>query len=118
MYRLAIFGKKLWRRSRSLSLGSLVPAAAGTMAIRQRKELKATIANRLRQIWSKKSPAPKNVCASAWIIQRLYDNAVEKPVELRLLSSFQHIVDPTRVGAVADQDLPVAPLDLCPAEPD
>src|SRR5262249_38234108 len=39
-----------------------------------------------------------------WIVQRLYDDAVNETVELRLLTFFQHVVDPSRVCTVADEN--------------
>jgi hypothetical protein len=53
-----------------------------------------------------------------WIVQRLYNNAVNETVELRLLTVFQHVVDPTRVCTVADKNAAVAQLDLRPAAAD
>ena len=49
-----------------------------------------------------------------WIVQGLYNYAVKKTVELRLLTVFQHVVDPTRVRTVADENSAVTPLDLRP----
>jgi len=66
-----------------------------------------------------KSPIPKERLASAiWIVQRLYYYAVKKTVELRLLTVFQHVADPSRVRTVADKNSAVAPLDLRPTVAD
>ena len=60
-----------------------------------------------------KSPIPKErLRVSNWIVQRLYNYAVNETVELRLLAVFQHVVDPTRVRTVADKNSAITPLDL------
>jgi hypothetical protein len=52
-----------------------------------------------------KSPIPKErLRVSNWIVQRLYNDAVNETVELRLLAVFQHVVDPARVCTVADKN--------------
>ena len=62
-----------------------------------------------------KSPISKErLRVSNWIVQGLYNYAVKKTVELRLLTVFQHVVDPTRVRTVADKNSAVTPLDLRP----
>ena len=48
----------------------------------------------------------------------IYDDAVNETVELRLLTVFQHVVDPTRVCAVADKNAAATQLDLRPAAAD
>ena len=53
-----------------------------------------------------------------WIVQRLYDDAVNAIVELRLLPVFQHVVDPTDVCSVADKNSAAAQLDLRPTAAD
>ena len=69
--------------------------------------------------FSTKSPAPKErLRVSNWIVQRLYNYAVKKTVELRLLTVFQHVIDPTRVRTVADKNSAVTPLDLRPTVAD
>ena len=66
-----------------------------------------------------KSPIPKErLRVSDWIVQRLYNYAVNETVEIRLLAVFQHVVDPTRVRTVADQNSAIAPLDLRPTVAD
>ena len=51
-------------------------------------------------------PLPKGrLRASNWIVQGLYNDAVKKTVELRLLTVFQHVVDPTRVRTVANKEI-------------
>ena len=66
-----------------------------------------------------KSPIPKErLRVSNWIVQRLYNYAVNKTVELRLLAVFQHVADPTRVRTVADKNSAITPLDLRPTVAD
>ena len=66
-----------------------------------------------------KSPIPKErLRVSNWIVQRLYNYAVKKTVELRFLAVFQHVADPTRVRTVADKNSAVTPLDLRPTVAD
>jgi hypothetical protein len=66
-----------------------------------------------------KSPIPKErLRVSNWIVQRLYNYAVNETVELRLLAVFQHVVDPTRVRTVADKNSAITPLDLRPTVAD
>src|SRR6202161_4829762 len=60
------------------------------------------------------SDSKERLRVSNWIVQRLYNYAVKKTVELRLLTVFQHVVDPTRVRTVADKNSAVTPLDLRP----
>ena len=49
------------------------------------------------------SPVPKGrLRVSNWIVQRLYNYAIDETVEFRLLAVFQHIVDPACVRTVAD----------------
>ena len=55
---------------------------------------------------------------SNWIVQRLNYYAVKKTVELRLLTVFQHVDDPTRVRTVADKNSAVTLLDLRPTVAD
>jgi hypothetical protein len=47
-------------------------------------------------------------------MQGLYNDAVQKIIKCRLLSAFQHVVDPAVVRAVADKNSAVTPLDLRP----
>jgi hypothetical protein len=47
-----------------------------------------------------------------WIVQRLYNDAVNETVELRLLTVFQHVIDPTGVCRVADKNAAVPQLNL------
>ena len=54
------------------------------------------------ELFYKESDSNERLRVGDWIVQRLYDYAVKKTVELRLLAVFQHIADPTRVRAVAD----------------
>ena len=66
-----------------------------------------------------KSPIPKGrLRVSNWIVQKLYNYAVNETVELRLLAVFQHVVDPTRVRTVADKNSAITPLDLRPTVAD
>src|ERR1022692_3122586 len=66
-----------------------------------------------------KSPIPKErLRVSNWIVQRLYNYAVNETVELRFLAVFQHVVDPTRVRTVADKNSTVTPLDPRPTVAD
>jgi hypothetical protein len=66
-----------------------------------------------------KSPIPKErLRVSDWIVQRLYNYAVNETVELRLLTVFQHVVDPTRVRTVADKNSARTPLDIRPTVAD
>ena len=66
-----------------------------------------------------KSPIPKGrLRVSNWIVQRLYNYAVNETVELRLLAVFQYVVDPTRVRTVADKNSAITPLDLRPTVAD
>ena len=64
---------------------------------------------------SKESDSNGRLRVSNWIVQRLYDYAVKKRVELRFLTVFQHVVDPTCVRAVADKYPAMTPIDLRPA---
>ena len=62
-----------------------------------------------------KSPVPKGrLRVNNWIMQRLYNYAVNITVKFRLLTVFQHVVDPARVRTVADKNSTVTPLDLRP----
>ena len=63
----------------------------------------------------RKSHSNERLRVSNWIVQRLYDYAVKKRVELRFLTVFQHVFDPTRVRAVADKYSAMTPVDLRPA---
>ena len=66
-----------------------------------------------------KSPIPKGrLRVSNWIVQRLYNYAVNETFELGLLAVFQHVVDPTRVRTVADKNSTMTPLDLRPTVAD
>ena len=66
-----------------------------------------------------KSPIPKGrLRVNNWIIQRLYNDAVNEAIELGLLSVFQHVVDPTRIRTVADKDSAITPLNLRPTVAD
>src|SRR5260370_237360 len=60
------------------------------------------------------SDSKERLRVSNWIVQRLYNYAVKKTVELCLLTVFQHVVDPTRVRTVADKNSAVTPFDLHP----
>jgi hypothetical protein len=62
----------------------------------------------------KESDSNGRLRVSNWIVQRLNYYAVKKTVELRLLTVFQHVADPTRVCTVADKNSAVTPLDLRP----
>jgi hypothetical protein len=64
------------------------------------------------------SDSKERLRVSNWIVQRLYHYAVKKTVELRLLTAFQHVVDPTRVRTVADENSAVTPLNLPPTVAD
>ena len=66
------------------------------------------------KLFYKKSDSNERLRVSNWIVQRLYHYAVKKTVELRFLTVFRHVVDPTRVRAVADKNSAVTPLDLRP----
>ncbi len=66
-----------------------------------------------------KSPIPKErLRVSNWIMQKLYNYAVNETIELCFLAVFQHVVDPTRVGTVADKNSAMTPLDLRPTVAD
>ena len=52
------------------------------------------------------------------IMPGLYDDAVKEAVELCLLAVLQHIVDPTRVGTIADQNSAVTQFNLRPTSAD
>jgi hypothetical protein len=56
------------------------------------------------------SVSKERLRVSNWIVQGLYDYAVSETVERRLLTVFQHIVDPTRISTVTDEDSAVRPL--------
>jgi hypothetical protein len=63
----------------------------------------------------RRAPFQKDVYAPAiLIVQRIYDYAVKETVELRVLTVFEHIVDPARVRTVAGKDSAITPLDLRP----
>ena len=66
------------------------------------------------QVFYNESDSNGRLRVSDWIVQGLYDYAVKKTVEFRLLTVFQHIADPARVCTVADKNSAVTPLDLCP----
>ena len=53
-----------------------------------------------------------------WIVQGLYNDEVNDTVEFRLLTVFQHVVDPTHVRRVADKNAAVPQLDLGPTAAD
>jgi len=53
-----------------------------------------------------------------WIMPGLYDDAVKEAIELCLLAVLQHIVDPTRVGTIADQNSAVTQFNLRPTSAD
>jgi hypothetical protein len=55
---------------------------------------------------------------SNWIVQSFYNYAVKETVALRLLTVFQHVVDPTRVCTVADKNSAITSLDLRPTVAD
>ena len=72
--------------------------------------------NRPRSSFSyKESASNGRLRANNWIVQGLNNDAVKKTIELRFLTVFQHVDDPTRVRTVADKDSAVTPLDLRPA---
>jgi hypothetical protein len=94
-------------------------ALPGGVFLDEVSNLKATnISRPLPKFVSKSLYSKERLRVGNWIMQRLYDYAVKKLVELRLLGPFQHIVDPTPVRAVADKNLAVTPLDLCPTVAD
>ena len=78
------------------------------------RETRRRLTNRPCASFSKESDSNGRLRVSNWIVQRLYDYAVKKRVELRFLTVFQHVVDPTRVRAVADKYPAMTPLDLRP----
>jgi hypothetical protein len=82
----------------------------------RRKKNKATAKQSPRaQALSTKSPPPKErLRVSNWIMQRPYNYAVKKTVELRFLTVFQHVVDPTRIRAIADKNSAACPFDFRP----
>jgi hypothetical protein len=48
----------------------------------------------------------------------IYNDAVNKTVELRLLTVFQHVIDLTRVCTVADKNSAITQLNLRPTAAD
>jgi hypothetical protein len=68
----------------------------------------------LPKLFYNESDSNERLRVSNWIVQRLYNDAVKKTVELGLLAVFQHVADPTRVRTVADKNSAVTPLDLRP----
>ena len=78
------------------------------------RETRRRLTNRPCASFSKESDSNGRLRVSNWIVQRLYDYAVKKRVELRFLTVFQHVFDPTRVRAVADKYPAMTPLDLRP----
>ena len=58
----------------------------------------------LAQAFLQRMTIPTNVYASALDMQRLNYYAVEKTIEFRLLTVFQHVADPARVCTVADKN--------------
>jgi hypothetical protein len=59
---------------------------------------------------TEESDSKERLRVSNWIVQGLYDYAVSETVERRLLTVFQHVVDPTRISTVTDKDMAVRPL--------
>ena len=78
-------------------------------------ETRRRLTNRPCATFYKESDSNGRLRVSNWIVQRLYDYAVKKRVELRFLTVFQHVFDPTRVRAVADKYSAMTPVDLRPA---
>ncbi len=66
----------------------------------------------------KESDSNGRLRANNWIVEGFNYDAVKKTVELRLLTVFQHVDDPTRVRTVADKNSAVTPLDLRPTVAD
>jgi hypothetical protein len=95
----------------SLSLGAWVPK---TLARRNRKTRRLLTNRPCSSSVYEESDSKERLRVSNWIVQRLYNYAVKKTVELRLLTVFQHVVDPTRVRTIADKNSAVTPLDLRP----
>ena len=79
------------------------------------RETRRRLTNRPCATFYKESDSNGRLRVSNWIVQRLYDYAVKKRVELRFLAVFQHVFDPTRVRAVADKYSAMTPVDLRPA---
>ena len=70
------------------------------------------------KLFLQKSASNGRLRANNWIVQGLNYDAVKKTIELRFLTVFQHVDDPTRVRTVADKNSAVTPLDLRPAVAD
>jgi hypothetical protein len=74
---------------------------------------------------SNQSPSISSICEESaskerlrvgnWIVHGLYNYTVKQSLERRLLAVFQHIVNPTRIGAVTDKNSAVTPFHLRPA---
>ena len=76
---------------------------------------RATVGNKatdnqppLPELFYNESDSNERLRVSNWIVQRLYNDAVKKTVELGLLAVFQHVADPTRVRTVADKNSAVS----------
>ena len=105
-------------RSRSLSLGEglldSTGARDGTRAdgvLDRGRRRQAITGNKaiadqppLLKPFYKESRFQRTSTRQHWIMQRLNYYAVKKTVEFRLLTDFQHVVDPTRVRTVADKN--------------
>src|ERR1700692_2615558 len=79
----------------------------------------ATASQSPAQALQQKSPVPiERLRVGNWIVQGLHDDAVKKAVELRLLAVLEHVVDPTRVCTVADQNSAVPQFNLRPTSAD
>ena len=100
---------------RHFGLVPLIPWAAWVPNNLARRKTRRLLTNRpCSSLVYEESDSKERLRVSNWIVQRLYNYAVKKTVELRLLTVFQHIVDPTRVRTVADKNSAVTPLDLRP----
>ena len=83
------------------NLAALTPLAALTRAQNSKNKAAADQPPRL-ELFYKEYRSNGRLRVGNWIMQGLYDYAVKCTVELSLLTAFQHVADPTRVGTVAD----------------
>jgi hypothetical protein len=74
------------------------------------RENKAVATDRPVKLVTEESDSKERLRVSNWIVQGLYDYAVNETVERRLLTVFQHIGDPTRISTVTDEDSAVRTL--------
>ena len=91
---------------------------AEDLARRKRKTRRLLTNRPCSSLVYEESDSKERLRVSNWIVQSLYNYAVKKTVEFRLLTIFQHVADPARVCTVADKNSAVTPFDLRPTVAD